>query len=388
MRRAVRLLERGVPVAQVAPRLGVDAGALRRRLVETIGATPDEVAASRRAALAAGLAEDTELPAAVVAAAAGFRSARACDEALRARHHRSVDELRTNRGRRVLGGLRLAAVAPFDPTEVLGFLAARAVPGIDEVEGSTYRRDGVEIAVDERGAVLHLGDRWAAVPVPANVAAARRLLDLDTDVSSVLATLGADPVLAPLVAAAPGLRVPGAWDGFEVLVRAIVGQQVTVAAARTLLGRLVTRCGGTLSPEAVLAADLAALGMPGARVDTLRAAAAAVLAGEVVLDASVATAEVAAALLGIRGVGAWTAQYVALRALGDPDAFPVGDAGLRAAARGLGLATDERSLAARAERWRPWRAYATVHLWRSLAGGVTPPGWMAPPATPTASPDG
>jgi AraC family transcriptional regulator of adaptative response / DNA-3-methyladenine glycosylase II len=246
----------------------------------------------------------------------------------------------------------LAAVGPFDGPGVLDFLACRCVPGIDEVDGRSYRRPGVVVTVDDTGADLD------ALDPEATAAKARRLLDLDADPAAVAEVLGRDAVLAPLVAAAPGLRVPGTWDGFELLVRAVVGQQVTVAAARTLLGRVVERCGGVLTPESVLDADLAALGMPGARVATLRTVAAAIADGT-------ASADDPVSLRALRGIGPWTAGYVGVRT-GDRDAFPIGDAGLRIAAGRLGLPTDAKALAVHAERWRPYRAYATLHLWRTL----------------------
>jgi AraC family transcriptional regulator of adaptative response / DNA-3-methyladenine glycosylase II len=240
--------------------------------------------------------------------------------------------------------VHLPTALPFAGDAALAFLATRCVAGVDEVAGRTYRRAGAVVEVVDDGALVHEGD-------PAR---ARRLLDLDADPGAIDPVLASDAVLAPLVAATPGLRVPGAWDPFELLVRAVVGQQVTVAAARTLLTRVLDRCGGTLTAEALAGADLDALGMPASRVGTLQA----------IAEAGVDPAD-AAALLAIRGVGPWTAGYVALRS-GDPDAFPVGDAGLRVAAGRLGLPTDTRALAARAERWRPYRAYAVVHLWSTL----------------------
>jgi AraC family transcriptional regulator of adaptative response / DNA-3-methyladenine glycosylase II len=188
--------------------------------------------------------------------------------------------------------------------------------------------------------------------------AVRRLLSLDVDPTEAAALLCHDPVLADLVRARPGLRVPGAWEPFELVVRAVVGQQVTVAAARTLLARIVVRCGvdGRFpTPAELLAADLDGIGMPGARIATLRAVAG---AGVDPTDA--------ASLLAVRGIGPWTAAYIAMRA-GDLDAFPVGDAGLRLAAGRLGLPVGPKQLVERAERWRPYRAVATVHLWASLA---------------------
>jgi AraC family transcriptional regulator of adaptative response / DNA-3-methyladenine glycosylase II len=250
--------------------------------------------------------------------------------------------------------VRLLATRPFHADGVLAFLATRSVPGLDEVAGRTYRRPGVRLDVDEGGADLACADSDAE-------RRARRLLDLDADPAAVAAVLGADSVLAPLVEAGPGRRVPGAWDGFELAVRAVVGQQVTVAAGRTLLERVVQRCGSVLVPEVLAAADLDGLGMPGARVATLRALAAAILAGDASLDEP-------ASLLAIRGIGPWTVAYVAMR-MGDGDAFPVGDVAVRTAAARLGLPSGDRDLLAHAERWRPYRAYATVHLWASTSTG-------------------
>jgi AraC family transcriptional regulator of adaptative response / DNA-3-methyladenine glycosylase II len=249
--------------------------------------------------------------------------------------------------------VRLPSSGPFDPDGVTAFLAARAVPGVEEVDvaARTYRRGPVRVVLLDDGAEVAAR---AATRV-------RRLLALDVDPRVAADALAADPVLAPLVAARPGLRVPGAWDAFEVAVRAVVGQQVTVAAARTLLARIVARCGvaGRFpSPGELLGADLSAIGMPGSRVATLRAVAAAVAEGLDPADGS--------AFLAVRGIGPWTAAYVAMR-LGDLDAFPIGDAGLRLAAGPLGLPTEPKALLARAERWRPYRAVATVHLWSTLA---------------------
>jgi AraC family transcriptional regulator, regulatory protein of adaptative response / DNA-3-methyladenine glycosylase II len=254
----------------------------------------------------------------------------------------------------VTPALRLTARPPFDGRGLLDFLAHRTVLGVDTVEGSVYRRAGVAVAIDDEGATVDPATEGGR---------ARRLLDLDADPAAIGSVLRRDPVLAPLVRSAPGLRVPGAWDGFEIAMRAVVGQQVTVAAARTLLGRILDRCGGGGFPtaEAVLSADLDGIGMPGARVRTLLAVARAVVDREIVLDG---TASIEA-LLAVPGIGPWTASYMAMR-LGDGDAFPVGDVGLRNAAARLGLPTAPRDLAARAEAWRPWRAYATLHLWRTL----------------------
>lgn len=197
----------------------------------------------------------------------------------------------------------LALRTPFDAAGLAGFLAARAVPGVESVDDRTYRRGALALTLHDDHVVLDTSRRR---PSDTEVAGARRLLDLDADPEPIGAALAADPALAALVAAAPGLRVPGAWDGFEVAVRAVVGQQVTVAAARTLLGRLVTRCevaGRFPTPAELLAADLDAMGMPGSRVATLRAVAAATLAGDVVLDGDAPAADVVAALRGCEASG-------------------------------------------------------------------------------------
>jgi AraC family transcriptional regulator of adaptative response / DNA-3-methyladenine glycosylase II len=256
--------------------------------------------------------------------------------------------------------------APFDAAGLLRFLELRAVPGVESVEGPTYVRRDAVLTIHEDRVVVAATDRATTGDVAER---ARRLLDLDADPVAIGEVLGADPVLARLVAANPGLRVPGAWDEFEIAVRAVVGQQVTLAAARTLLGRIVERCGGAGFPTAtaLLDADLDGIGMPGARVRTLLAVAAAVDTGDVVLDGSAPIEDATAALLALPGIGPWTASYLAMRTLGDADAFPIGDVGLRNAATRLGLPTEPRALASHAERWRPWRSYAVLHLWRSLA---------------------
>jgi AraC family transcriptional regulator of adaptative response / DNA-3-methyladenine glycosylase II len=213
----------------------------------------------------------------------------------------------------------------------------------------------------------------------------RRLLDLDADPGAVDATLAADAVLRPLVRSAPGTRVPGAVDGFEIAVRAIVGQQVSVAGARTTLGRIAERFGepvpeplGSVSrifptPARLAEAPRDGMGMPGARADAIVAVARAVERGELDLSGEADLSATRERLRAIRGVGAWTEEYVAMRALGDRDAFPVTDLGVRRGFRRLGLADDARSMLEHAERWRPWRASAVIHLWSHSAGPNPPP---------------
>jgi AraC family transcriptional regulator of adaptative response / DNA-3-methyladenine glycosylase II len=207
--------------------------------------------------------------------------------------------------------------------------------------------------------------------------AARRLFDLDADPEAIDGTLASDPVLAPLVREDPGTRLPGATDGFELAVRAIVGQQVSVAGARTTLGRIAERFGeplgtvhGTIvrlfpAPDRLGTAPPGLLGMPRGRAEAIVSVARAVTRGELDLSGAAEIGPTLDAFTSIRGVGEWTASYVAMRALRDPDAFPVGDLGLRRGAAALGLASDPASLRERAERWRPWRAYAAMHLWNA-----------------------
>jgi AraC family transcriptional regulator of adaptative response / DNA-3-methyladenine glycosylase II len=193
----------------------------------------------------------------------------------------------------------------------------------------------------------------------------RDVLDLDTDTMQIGSVLSQDRQLAPLVRKYPGIRVPGAWDGFELAMRAILGQQVTVAGARTLAGRLVGRI-GALTPERVADADLAALGVPGKRAETLRLLAKTVLNDGLSLDPWADPAETRAALLEIPGIGPWTVEYIAMRALRDPDAFPASDLGVRKALSPEGPPCSVREAERRAEAWRPWRSYAVMLLWRSL----------------------
>jgi AraC family transcriptional regulator of adaptative response / DNA-3-methyladenine glycosylase II len=288
--------------------------------------------------------------------------------------------------------LTLTLRPPYDGAGVVRWLAARAITGVEEVSdgGRTYRRTlrlpggpgVVELSpqADHVRATLRLatvaGDDAGAAERHA-VARCRRLLDLDADPRAYTAVLGLDPVIAPRVAAAPGMRAPGTVDPAESAVRAVLGQQVSLAAARTLARRLVAACGTPLpapdgalthafpAPETIAAPGVVeAIGMPRSRQRTLRELCTRLATGDLVLDGAAAgPAAVREQLLAIPGIGPWTADYIALRALGDPDAFPAGDLGLRRSARALGLPDDALGLEARAERWRPWRRYAAHYLW-------------------------
>jgi AraC family transcriptional regulator of adaptative response / DNA-3-methyladenine glycosylase II len=267
----------------------------------------------------------------------------------------------------------IPATEPFDGRSVLGFLEARAVVGVEEVKGGSYRRSvclkngaGAVSVRPEAGGVRAELDLEDPADADEAMVLLRRLFDLDADPDAIASVLGSDPLLGLLVLERPGLRVPGAIDGFELAVRAIVGQQVSVAGARTVLGELVERYGGWRAGErlfpaagALAEADPASFPFPRARGAALVEVARLVAAGELRLDPDADLREACARLLAIPGVGPWTVAYIAMRALGDRDAFPPGDVAIRRALERLGGHPDP-------DRWRPWRSYAVVHLWRSL----------------------
>jgi AraC family transcriptional regulator of adaptative response / DNA-3-methyladenine glycosylase II len=273
---------------------------------------------------------------------------------------------------------------PFDA--LFGFLTPRAIPGVEAVTDSSYVRSVrsgaetaiVELAPTEPGVVRLQVTNAAKDAIPTIVAGARRLLDLDADPRPIGDALALDPWLAPLVTANPGLRVPGAFDGFELAIRAVLGQQISVAAASTLAGRIVRSVGSPLLHPAgpvthrfptaaeLAAADLGEIGMPARRKATITVVAEAVASGDLPLDGSADPSDVAAQMMLLPGIGPWTAAYVAMRALRDADAMPVGDLGLRRAVAELAGDEAAADLPARAEAWRPWRSYAAMYLWSSL----------------------
>ncbi|HEY6461667.1 MAG TPA: AlkA N-terminal domain-containing protein [Polyangiaceae bacterium] len=382
-------------VEDLAERLGVGARQLRRLFQQHLGASPIAVAQTQRFLFAKQLIHETRLPMAQVALAAGFGSVRRFNDTfrtlygrppgtLRRTHAGSRTETRPSRGVTV----RLRYRAPYDWGAMLGYLTARAVDGVERVEGERYWRTvshGENVGTVE---IAHLPAARSVVAtirfsdvraLPTLVGRIRRVLDLAADVTAIDAHLARDPLLAPLVAERPGLRAPGGWDGFELAIRAVLGQQVSVERGRTLAGALARLCGtpipaaerahATLShafPTAarVASADLASLGMPRARRDALVAVARAALADPRLFQPSDTVEETVARLRAIPGVGDWTAHYIALRAAREPDAFPASDVGLlRGAAHPHGARPTPAELLARAERWRPWRAYAAQHLW-------------------------
>jgi AraC family transcriptional regulator of adaptative response / DNA-3-methyladenine glycosylase II len=361
-------------VEELAGELGVAARHLRRAVGEVLGVSPAELARTRRLALAKQLLHDTDLDITEIALAAGFGSLRRFHQAFRDAFAMPPTAVRRATGTRAAAGLilRLGYRKPFDWPRLLAFLAARAVPGVEDIADVTYRREvrlgGHAGAITVRDDAEHACLRVELAPSLAGVAMAvaarlRNLFDLDAHPHEISDALGEDRTLAPLVKARPGLRVPGAFDGFEVAVRAILGQQVSVRAASTLAARLVARFEGAFpTPKALAGArtdEIAKLGLPAARANALIALARGVCDGSVDLDRGAAPDRTIAALEALPGVGPWTAHYIAMRALGWPDAFLAGDLIIRKALGGI----TPRAATARAEAWRPWRAYAVLHLW-------------------------
>ncbi len=382
----------------LAERLGVGERQLRRLFQQHLGASPIAVAQTRRMLFAKQLIHETRLPMAEVALAAGFGSVRRFNEAFRSLYGGPPSALRRHARSVVPGGsatargitVRLRYRPPFDWASLWEYLRARAVDGIEWADGSRYGRtvayDGatgtVEIAHVPEAASVAATIRFPSVrALPALVARIRRLLDLDADAAAIGAHLARNPLLAPLVAERPGLRAPGAWDGFELAVRAVLGQQVSVERGRQLVGKLARLCGAPLAegghpaltrvfPTAaqVASAPLGALGVPRARAQAVIAVANAALGNPHLFQPLATADETVARLKTIRGVGDWTAHYIALRAAREPDAFPSSDVGLlRGAANGSGRRATPTELLSRAERWRPWRAYAAQHLWAADA---------------------
>ena len=408
--RAVRLILDGTldreGVAGLAGRLGYSERQLHRVLIAEVGTGALSLARAQRAQTARVLLQTTDLPVTEVAFGAGFSSVRQFNDTIRAIFARTPSELR-RRSRehapaRTAGdavqaiALRLAHRLPLCTSRLFEFLGQRAIPGVESYDGSRYRRTlslphgcgTVELAPGARageiGAVFALDDLR---DLTAAVARCRRLLNLDADPVAIDEALAADPRLRGLVARSPGVRVPGTVDGFELAVRAIVGQQVSVAGARTVLGALVRACGERLAepdgelthrfPTPAALAELAGrapgkFAMPGSRRRTLATLAESVADGEIVIDPGADAGELQRGLLALAGIGPWTAGYIAMRALADPDAFPPGDLGVRRSLAVLGVHADARAIERLAERWRPWRAHAVAHLW-SVPAPPRPP---------------
>jgi AraC family transcriptional regulator, regulatory protein of adaptative response / DNA-3-methyladenine glycosylase II len=382
---AAGALDRG-DVATLAGRLGVTDRHLRRLFIQHLGASPIKVAQTQRLQFAKQLLDQTALPITEVALASGFSSVRRFNHVMQQVYGRSPRELRQGKAKSPGLQLKLPLIQPYDWAAIVGFLGKRSIPGVESVTEKSYRRtivlDGVQGWVEVQPAKDHL---LATIQFPQVTQLAtiidrlRRLFDLNADVTEIGLLLSQDPRLKAAIAASPGLRVPGAWDGFELAVRAILGQQVSVAAATTLAGRLAAAFGEPVgfdppiaglthifpTPEVIAQADLSGLGITQARINAIVGLALTLLDRPELFQAYPTLDEAVKVLCELPGIGEWTAHYIAMRTLREPDAFPATDLVLMKA-----LALDDRKITkaecvARSEPWRPWRAYAAIHLWHS-----------------------
>ena len=387
--RAMRLIADGVidreGVDGLSSRLGYSTRHLNRLLTDELGAGPLALARSQRAQTARVLIETTDMTMTDIAFAAGFGSVRQFNDTVREVFAGAPSELRTRSGSGAptattgAVSVRLPVRGPFAGDQLLEFLGHRAVPGVETWDGDTYERAlalprghgtvAIRLADGYVAATFRLADWRDLAPAVGRV---RRLLDLDADPVAIDEALAQDPALASLIAGTPGLRAAGSVDPTETIVRAIVGQQVSVAGARTVTGRLAASVSEPLavdhptlthvfpSMERLVGADPAVFPMPTARAATLQRVGRLVVDGELVIDAGADRSEAISRLMAVKGIGPWTAEYVAMRGLGDPDIFLGTDLGVKHALAAVGLDVSD------AERWRPWRTYAMHHLWNSL----------------------
>jgi AraC family transcriptional regulator of adaptative response / DNA-3-methyladenine glycosylase II len=392
-------LDRG-GVGELAARVGVGERQLRRLFLRHLGASPVAVAQTRRVLFAKKLIDETSLPMAEIGFSAGFSSIRRFNDAILSTYGQSPRELRSRRGRRATKEdgfdltLSLAYRPPFDWNTLQRFLALRAIPGVESVSESAYRRtleiddsEGLLEVVPDPGANqliarIRLDDAHHAQTI---FQRAQRIFDLTADPALIASDLGRDPILAARLRASPGIRVPGAWDGFELAVRAILGQQVSVKGATTLSGRLVERFGRPArlaaddpelaflfpTPARLAESDVSAIGLPRSRAGAIRSLARAIASGELDLDEPCHLEDSIARLTALPGIGHWTAHYIAMRALREPDAFPHSDLGLRRALADSTGPIPGSKLLEISEKWRPWRAYAAMLLW--TAPPIEPP---------------
>ena len=402
--RAMRLIADGVidrdGVEGLAHRVGYTSRHLTRLLTAELGAGPLALARARRAQTARVLIETTEMSFADVAFASGFASIRQFNETIREVYAASPTDLRGRRKRpsETTGQvtMRLAVRTPYAGRALLGFLATRAIPGVEDAGPGFYARTlalphgagTVRVELDDvqdAGSTAFVTARFTLTDLRDTAAAVertRRLLDADCDPVAVSDQFAGDPVLGPLVRRTPGLRVPGHVDGNEVAIRAVLGQQVTVAAARTVASRLTQQYGTPLAEplgslthlfpdvSALAAIDPTELPMPKSRANALIRLCRALADGDIALDRGPDRDDVRSQLVGLPGIGPWTADYIALRALGHPDVFLPTDVGIRHAMTRLGL--DPATAGEASERWRPWRSYAQMHLWQTITSVVEP----------------
>jgi AraC family transcriptional regulator, regulatory protein of adaptative response / DNA-3-methyladenine glycosylase II len=386
-------------VEKLADRLGLGERQLRRLFLQHLGASPVSVAQTRRVLFAKQLIHETQMPMTEVAMAAGFGSLRRFNEIFRELFHRPPSALRRKNPIRHEGKdvtLQLRYRPPYDWDSMLSFLRARAIAGVELVDDKRYLRTvevngalgSIEVTHVPARNNLSVSIRFPDVRLlPAIVARVRRLFDLGADIETIDGHLSCDPALAPLVAQRPGLRAPGGWDGFEIAIRAVLGQQITMSAARRLASQLVAMHGRVVpkaflihpelsrafpTPKRLASASSIGLAMPAARSAALKAVAEAAVADPNLFRPFGSIEETVSRLRTIRGIGEWTAQYIALRAIREMDAFPATDIGLlRTVAFMDGEKTTPKALLSRAESWRPWRAYAAQHLWAADGSVLT-----------------
>jgi AraC family transcriptional regulator, regulatory protein of adaptative response / DNA-3-methyladenine glycosylase II len=398
VRRALRLIQDGAldtgSVEELAAHVGLGVRHLSRLMLGQVGASPLAIAQTRRLHFAKQLLNDTDIPMTEIALAAGFRSVRRFNEAVKAAYKRSPSEIR--RRPRTRSGdaseeitLQLSYRPPYDWSHMLTFLARRAIPSLERVDAQSYARTvrtstghaRIEIRPCQKEHAVEMRVRGAA---PADLfeltSAARRVFDLSADPHQIASAFGDDSILSTLVAQRPGLRIPGVFDPFECAVRAILSQQVSIDVGRDFTARLVARAGQSIdpaadgltrlfpTPEIIADLDLGNVGLSTARIAAIRALARAMCDGAIRFNAS--AEDIIRALTQLPGVGAWTAQYVALHGLGDPDAFLATDLVLRRAVAIRATPSTARALKERAEPWRPWRGYAVMHLWAAAPDGA------------------
>jgi AraC family transcriptional regulator of adaptative response / DNA-3-methyladenine glycosylase II len=399
VRRGLRLIANGAlddsTIEDLAARLGVTSRHLRRLFTRHLGASPLAVAHTRRLHFAKQLIDQTRLPMQDIAVAAGYGSVRRFNDAFVKTYGRSPRELRRTGDAAAAGDpdtvltVSLSCRAPFDWSSLLAFFAARAVPGVESIDGGCYRRtvkiDGqpgvIEVRQDQDKVLLAMHGIATQNIFPV-VQQCREVFDLDAPMQEITRVLSQDALLARRLGRSPGVRVPGAWDGFELAVRAVLGQQISVKAATTIAGRLAKAYGEPVKdkagsgltrlfpvPERLARAQFKNMGITTNRAATLRRLASAVIDGSLNFDTAQDPAAFRESLLAIPGIGEWTAQYVAMRALKNPDAFPAADLGLL---RAFDMPGQERLRPAHLEEmsqaWRPWRAYAALLLWSPAAG--------------------
>ncbi|PXV61571.1 DNA-3-methyladenine glycosylase II [Dyella jiangningensis] len=393
--RTLKLMDSGafdeLSVETMAERVGLGARQLRRLFVERLGAPPISVHTTRRLLFAKQLLTETSMPVTEIALASGFRSLRRFNAAFLQANRMAPRDLRRHPSTTTEDAivLRLGYRPPYDFEAMLAFLRGRALPGVEYVDEHSYAR---VFGTPDAPGWLRLS-AWPGrehalrlelhCPQPAQMLGVvnklRRMFDLDASPQSIGDALKESPVLRPLLRKRPGLRLPGGWDGFEIAVRAILGQQVSVAAARTLATRIVHKFGTPVAspvpglerlfpgPECLVEADLRSVGLTTARAATVRGVAQALLDERIDFRSEQPLEEFVERWVALPGIGEWTAHYMAMRALSHPDAFPAADLILRRAAAGSGPELSTKALTSLAEAWRPWRAYSVMHLWRSAS---------------------